>query len=275
MKKLDLKNTKKLFIPLSLILVFVFSHCSTVPIIGRKQLTLIPESELVRMGLSNYRGFLDTSVISSNATNTRMLNEVGKNITMAVEKYLTDNGLDRRLKDFDWEFALIESSVPNAWCMPGGKICFYTGILPYTKDADGMAVVMGHEIAHAVARHGNERMTQQLLAVAGGAVISEFIKEKPEQTQNIFLSVFSVGTQVGILLPYSRKHEYEADKLGLIFMAMAGYNPEAAVEFWTNMSQMGGAKPPEFLSTHPTDQKRIENLKKVLPQAMEYYKKYN
>lgn len=275
MKKLKLKNIKKIAIPVSIILLFVLSQCSTVPIIGRKQLTLIPESELVSMGLSNYRGFLDTSVISANQANTKMLNEVGKNISTAVEKYLTDNGLERRLKDFDWEFALVESSVPNAWCMPGGKICFYTGILPYTKNADGMAVVMGHEIAHAVARHGNERMTQQLLAVAGGAVLTEFIKEKPEQTQNIFLSVFSVGAQVGILLPYSRKHEYEADKLGLIFMAMAGYNPEAAVKFWTDMSQMGGVKPPEFLSTHPADEKRIENLKKVLPEAMEYYKKYN
>jgi predicted Zn-dependent protease len=212
--------------------------------------------------------------LSKDAKNSQLLNEVGNDITKAVEQYLKDNGLDKRLKDFDWEYALVESDVPNAWCMPGGKICFYTGILPYTKNADGMAVVMGHEIAHAVARHGNERMTQQLLVVAGGMALTEFVKAKPSETQNIFLNVFSVGAQVGILLPYSRKHEYEADRLGLIFMAMAGYNPEEAVEFWTRMSEMGGTKPPQFLSTHPSDMNRIANMKKCLPEAMTYYNKY-
>ncbi len=261
-------------IPVILIFMLFLSNCSTIPIIGRKQLTLLPESQLVSMGVTNYRGFLDTMPLAADAKNTQMLNEVGTNISNAVEQYLKDNGLENRLKDFDWEYALVESNVPNAWCMPGGKICFYTGILPYTKNADGMAVVMGHEIAHAVARHGNERMTQQLLTIAGGMALSEFIKTKPAETQSVFLNVFSVGAQVGILLPYSRKHEYEADRLGLIFMAMAGYNPEEAVAFWTRMSESGGAKPPEFLSTHPSDIKRIANMKKVLPEAMTYYNKY-
>lgn len=269
---------RKLFsaklIPVIFVFLIFLSNCSTVPLLGRKQLLLIPESQLTSMGLTNYRGFLDTMTISSNTTQVQQLNKVGTDISGAVEQYLKDNGLEKRLKNFDWEFALVESEVPNAWCMPGGKICFYSGILPYTINADGMAVVMGHEIAHAVARHGNERMTQQLLMVAGGAVLTEFMSEKPEQTQQIFLSVFSVGTQVGVLLPYSRKHEYEADKLGLIFMAMAGYNPAEAVAFWTRMSEMGGTRPPEFLSTHP-DTKRIENLQKCLPEAMEYYNKYN
>jgi predicted Zn-dependent protease len=261
-------------IPLFLVFMLFISNCSTIPIIGRKQLTLLPESQLVSMGVTNYRGFLDTMPLSKDAKNSQLLNEVGNDITKAVEQYLKDNGLDKRLKDFDWEYALVESDVPNAWCMPGGKICFYTGILPYTKNADGMAVVMGHEIAHAVARHGNERMTQQLLVVAGGMALTEFVKAKPSETQNIFLNVFSVGAQVGILLPYSRKHEYEADRLGLIFMAMAGYNPEEAVEFWTRMSEMGGTKPPQFLSTHPSDMNRIANMKKCLPEAMTYYNKY-
>ncbi len=268
------KIITKSIIPITLVFLLFFSYCSTIPIIGRKQLTLLPESQLVSMGVTNYRGFLDTMPLSKDAKNSQMLNEVGNDISKAVEQYLKDNGLENRLKDFDWEYALVESSVPNAWCMPGGKICFYSGILPYTKNADGMAVVMGHEIAHAVARHGNERMTQQLLAVAGQTALSEFIKAKPAETQSIFLNVFSVGAQVGILLPYSRKHEYEADRLGLIFMAMAGYNPEEAIAFWTRMAEMGGTKPPEFLSTHPSDAKRIANMKKVLPEAMTYYNKY-
>lgn len=268
---------KKLFLSLGLIGLIVgaifVTNCSTVPLIGRKQVTLIPESELVSMGATNYKSFLDTTPRSRDVKNTVMLEEVGYKISKAVEQYLRDNKLEKRIKDFKWEFALVESNVPNAWCMPGGKICFYTGILPYTQNADGMAVVMGHEIAHAVARHGNERMTQQLMAAAGQMALSEFIKTKPAETKAIFLNVFSAGTTVGVLLPYSRKHEYEADRMGLIFMAMAGYNPNEAVAFWSRMSKMGGQKPPEFLSTHPSDAKRIENMKKCLPEAMEYYKK--
>lgn len=265
-------------LPLSLALItlttmIVLSNCSTIPLIGRKQLTLLPESQLISMSATNYKDFLDTMSLSKDSKNIVLLDQVGNNISKSVEQYLRENGLQSRLKDFDWEFALIDSKVPNAWCMPGGKICFYTGILPYTKNADGMAVVMGHEIAHAVARHGNERMTQQLLAVAGEMALGEFIKSKPQETQAIFMNVFSVGANVGIFLPYSRKHEYEADRLGLIFMAMAGYNPEEAIEFWTRMSEMSGARPPEFLSTHPSDAKRIANMKKCLPEAMTYYKK--
>ncbi|MCK9499572.1 MAG: M48 family metallopeptidase [Bacteroidales bacterium] len=268
------KNLLFSVILLSLFVSVLFlSNCSTVPLIGRKQVTLIPESQLVSMGVDNYRGFLDSMPLSKDTRNAALLNDVGYNISKAVEQYLKDNKLEKRLKDFKWEFALVESNVPNAWCMPGGKICFYTGILPYTQNADGMAVVMGHEIAHAVARHGNERMTQQIMAQAGQMALAEFIKTKPAETQAIFLNVFSVGATVGVILPYSRKHEYEADRMGLIFMAMAGYNPNEAVEFWTRMSKMGGQKPLELLSTHPSDTKRIENMKKYLPEAMTYYNK--
>lgn len=253
--------------------ILLLNNCSRVPITNRKQMLLLPESELVSMGITNYRGFLDTAKLSRNAQQTKMIQDVGNDLATAVEKFLKDNGMQKQLKNFQWEFNLVEINVPNAWCMPGGKICFYTGILPYTKDKNGVAVVMGHEIAHAVARHGNERMSQQLLAVAGGMALSEFVKSKPQETQKIFLTVFSVGTTVGVLLPYSRTHEYEADRLGLIFMAMAGYNPESAIEFWTRMSEIPGARPPQFLSTHPSDKNRIENLKKVLPEAMKYYQK--
>lgn len=253
-------------------LFYSFLSCSKVPYTDRNQLTLIPESTLVEMGLVNYREFLDTMPLSTNVALTNQLRNIGDNISSAVENYLNSNGLSDRLEYFNWEYNLVDYDVPNAWCMPGGKICFYTGILPYTRDIDGIAVVMGHEIAHAVARHGSERMTQQLLLVAGGIVLSEFIKTKPAETQIAFLTAYNVGTQLGIILPYSRKHEYEADKLGLIFMAMAGYNPEEAINFWTRMSEMsGGSSVPQFLSTHPSDENRIANLRKILPEAMVYY----
>lgn len=270
MKKL--KSSLYFFLLIFFVVINVI-YCTKVPITGRKQLLLLPESELVSMGVTNYRGFLDTVKLSKDINQIRQIQQVGNDIASAVEKYLKDNGLQKYLKNFQWEFNLVDSKVPNAWCMPGGKVCFYTGILPYTKDINGIAVVMGHEIAHAVARHGNERMSQQLMAVAGGMALSEFLKTKPKETQNIFLSVYSVSAQVGVILPYSRVHEYEADRLGLIFMAMAGYNPEAAIDFWTRMSEMPGIRPPEFLSTHPADKKRIENLKKVLPEAQKYYVK--
>jgi predicted Zn-dependent protease len=164
-------------------------------------------------------------------------------------------------------------TTPNAWCMPGGKVVVYTGILPYTVDQNGLAVVLSHEIAHAVARHGNERMSQQLLVQMGGIALSEAIKQKPEETKNIFNAVYGIGTQVGLMLPYSREHELEADRLGLIFMAMAGYDPQTAIPFWERMAKSAGAKPPEFISTHPSDATRINKIKAVMPEAMKYYKK--
>jgi len=157
--------------------------------------------------------------------------------------------------------------------MPGGKVVIYSGILPVTSDKNGLAVAISHEISHAVARHGNERMSQEMLAQLGGIALNEALQEKPAETRNIFLAAYGVGSQVGIMLPYSREHEYEADKLGLIFMAMAGYDPEAAIPFWERMAAMGGEKPPEFLSTHPSDQNRINKIKASIPEAMKYYNK--
>ncbi|NLA23740.1 MAG: M48 family metallopeptidase [Bacteroidales bacterium] len=262
---------KKKYLYLIIAAGLLFSACSNIPLINRKQVLLLPESQLVSMGITNYNDFLDTSDVISSGRDANNVEMVGRNIANAVERYLRDKGLEKRLKNFNWEFKLVDNDVPNAWCMPGGKVCFYSGILPYTQNIDGIAVVMGHEIAHAVARHGNERMTQQLTAQAGGLVLQKLIKQKPEATQNAFMQVYSVGASLGLILPYSRKHEYEADELGLMFMAMAGYNPSEAVEFWERMSRMGGQKPLEFLSTHPSDAKRIENLKKILPEAMKHY----
>jgi predicted Zn-dependent protease len=247
--------------------------CSTVPLTGRKQLSLLPESEMLSMSFSQYKQFLSENKISEDKSKSEMVKDVGKRIAVAVETYFSEHGMKSRIENFEWEFNLVQDDTPNAWCMPGGKVVVYTGILPITKNETGLAVVMGHEIAHAVARHGNERMSQQMAVQGVGTALSVAIDEKPEQTKNIFMAAYGLGSQVAYTLPYSRTHETEADKLGLIFMAMAGYDPQKAVEFWQRMSEQGGQKPPEFLSTHPSDQTRINNLKAFMPEALKYYKK--
>jgi predicted Zn-dependent protease len=262
----------KIFIPIILLALTVY-YCSTVPITGRKQLSLIPASEMNSMSFAQYGEFLKTNKLSLNKSDVEMVKRVGVNIQKAVEMYFAQNNLSKELDGYAWEFNVVESPEVNAWCMPGGKVVVYTGILPITKDETGLAVVMGHEIAHAVAQHGGERMSQGLLQQLGGVALSVALKDKPQETQTLFMTAYGVGTTVGVMLPFSRTHESEADHLGLIFMAMAGYNPNAAVDFWTRMSQMGGQKPPEFLSTHPSDETRIADIKKELPEALKYYKK--
>jgi predicted Zn-dependent protease len=261
-----------LFAATTLISASFVTSCSTVPITGRHQLNLLPESQMLSMAMTSYNEFLKENPVSKDATKVAMVKNVGQKIATAVERYLSENGLSDRIAGYKWEFNLVQDDVPNAWAMPGGKVVVYTGILPYTKTEAGLAVVMGHEIAHAIARHGNERMSQALLIETGGTALSLALSQKPEETQSLFLMAYGVGTQVGISLPYSRAHETEADKLGLIFMAMAGYDPHEAVEFWQRMSQAGGQKPPEFLSTHPADQTRVKNLREYMPKAMKYYK---
>ena len=203
-----------------------------------------------------------------------MVKSVGGKIKSAVEKYMKSNNISDRLNGYKWEFNLVEDEQVNAWCMPGGKVVVYTGILPVTKDETGLAVVMGHEIAHAIAEHGNERMSQQLLQQAGAVGLMVATKEESAETQALWLSVYGVGTTIGFLFPYSRTHESEADHLGLIFMAMAGYDPHEAPEFWKRMAagKQGGSLP-EFLSTHPSDQTRINDITSWIPEAMKYYKK--
>jgi predicted Zn-dependent protease len=270
-KNKAMKNSSFLFI---LIVAGIVAGCSVVPLTGRKQLSLIPESEMISMSLTSYTDFIKVNPVSADKINTNIVKEVGSDISVAVIKYFTDNNMLSRLDGYKWEFNLVKNdSTPNAWCMPGGKVVVYSGILPYTKDKNGLAVVLSHEIAHAVARHGNERMSQELLIQFGGIALSEAIKQKPEQTKSIFNTAYGIGSQVGVLLPYSREHELEADKLGLIFMAMAGYDPQTAVAFWERMSTMGGAKPPEFMSTHPSDARRIAQIKSAMPEVMQYYKK--
>lgn len=265
-------KTLKIFVPIILLALTVY-YCSTVPITGRSQLNLIPASEMNSLSFQQYSDFLKTNKLSANKKDDEMVKRVGQRIQKAVETYFAQNNLSKELEGYNWEFNLVESPEINAWCMPGGKVVVYTGILPITKDENGLAVVMGHEIAHAVAQHGAERMSQGLLQQLGGVALSVAIKDKPEATQNLFITAYGVGTTVGVMLPYSRTHETEADHLGLIFMAIAGYDPNAAVDFWTRMASQSGSKPPEFLSTHPSDETRIANIKKELPEAMSYYKK--
>jgi predicted Zn-dependent protease len=268
-----MKSILKSLVALTTIAI-LFQACSVVPLTGRKQLSLLPESEMISMSLTNYSDFMKENPVATDKSNSEMVKEVGSNISDAVVKYFTDNNLISRLDGYQWEFNLVKNdSTPNAWCMPGGKVVVYSGILPYTQDRNGLAVVLSHEIAHAIARHGNERMSQQLLTQYGSVALNELIKEKPEQTKNIFNSAYGIGSQVGLMLPYSREHELEADKLGLIFMAMAGYDPQSAVGFWERMSSMGGDKPPEFMSTHPSDANRIRKINEAMPEALKYYKK--
>ncbi len=266
-----MKKLNFIFVFLLAVAMFLQS-CSTVPITGRRQLTIIPQSEMLSMSFQQYNQFLAESKLSADEGNTQMVKTVGKRIQGAVEQYFTEKGQAAELQKYKWEFNLVESDEVNAWCMPGGKVVVYSGLLPVAKDEAGLAVVMGHEIAHAIAGHGNERMSQGLIAQLGGIALSKALEEKPQLTQQLWMTAFGLGAQVGVLLPFSRLHESEADRLGLIFMSMAGYNPESAVGFWERMSALkGGQAPPEFLSTHPADQTRIENIKKILPEAMEFY----
>jgi predicted Zn-dependent protease len=263
---------KKPLIAISLI--SVVAACSKVPLTNRKQMNLIPESELVAMSLTSYRDFLkDNPPVNSSDADAQMVKRVGERVKVAVVKYMQQNKLYSRIKDYKWEFNLVNEPDVNAWCMPGGKVVVYSGLLKVTKDEPSLALVLGHEIAHAIARHGNERMSQGLLAQAGGVAVDFATLNKSPQARALFMTAYGVGANVGVLLPYSRLQETEADKLGLIFMAMANYDPRTAPDFWKRMAAVGGGqKPPELLSTHPSDQTRISNLNKFMPQAMKYYK---
>ncbi len=255
-------------------LVIILYSCSAVPLTGRKQLILVPESEMISMSFTSYSDFLKGNSLSNDKNGTAMVKNVGTDISAAVTRYFADNNISAQLEGYKWEFNLVKNDTTvNAWCMPGGKVVVYSGILPLTRDRNGLAVVLSHEIAHAVARHGNERMSQELLVQFGSVALNEAIKEKPDETKGLFNAAYGIGSQFGVLLPYSREHELEADRLGLIFMAMAGYDPNTAIPFWERMAAMGGKKPPEFLSTHPSDATRIEKIKSAMPEAMGYYKK--
>lgn len=257
---------------LSVVFAMLASSCATVPISGRRQVRLLPEDMLVNMAVANYQGFMaNHTVVPVSDPRARMVTEVGSNISSAVVDYFQETGQARRVRDFDWEFTLVESDQVNAWAMPGGKVAVYTGILDLTRDADGLAVVLSHEIAHVVAQHGNERMSQHLLLTLGAVGLDVALRDHPRETQDIFMMAYGVGGTLGTLA-YSRQHEYEADALGMTFMAMAGYDPGHAITFWERMMQYsGGSGVPAFLSTHPSNKNRIKAARDFLPEAMTYF----
>lgn len=253
--------------------VVTFVACTTVPITGRRQLNLVSDSQMQSLSYDAYDQFLKENKLSRDAQATAMVKRAGQRIQRAVEEYMAANGLSDELQGFQWEFNLIEDDQVNAWAMAGGKTVVYTGILPVAQNETGLAVVMGHEIAHAIAKHGNERMSQQLAQQFGGQTLSALAGTQPGAAQNLVMAVYGVGSQIG-LLKYGRTQESEADRLGLIFMAMAGYNPEEAVPFWKRMeAKSGGQAPPEFLSTHPSAGTRQADLQKHMPEALKYYKR--
>ncbi|MCB9251003.1 MAG: M48 family metallopeptidase [Flavobacteriales bacterium] len=256
----------------ALLSVFLLETCTRVPITGRRQTNLLPETELMAMALTNYNQVLSESKIISTGANATSVKNAGERISSAVTKYMNSHGYSKRIANYQWQFNLIDDPTVNAWCMPGGKVAFYTGILPICADENGVAVVMGHEIAHAIARHGNERMSQGLLLEMGGVALDVATMTKPDQTRQLFQLAYGVGANLGVMLPFSRKHESEADRMGLIFMAMAGYDPHEAPKFWERMSALGGSRPPQILSTHPDPEKRVEAMNKNMAEAMKYYK---
>jgi predicted Zn-dependent protease len=263
---------KKLLPVIAVCVVLV--SCSRNAITNRRQLSLLNESDLQKMSSEQYQSFLGQNRVvgtGSGSKDAGMVRRVGEKLVAAINTYYSQKGLTKELEGYKWEYNLVESKEVNAWCMPGGKIVVYSGLLPITETETALAIVMGHEISHALAHHGNERMSQQMLAqgigLAGGVLSSG-----NAQTSSIFNNVYGPTAQLGVLLPNSRKQELEADKYGLIFAAMAGYNPEEAVPFWERMAKSGGQKPPEFLSTHPADETRIQKLRELMPEALTYYK---
>ena len=264
----------RLFTSLFVVLSFVIA-CTTNPLTKKSQLTLLPESELQAMGSQQYQQFLSTNrvVSASNNRDAEMVRRVGQRIARAVETYYAQNGISEKLNGFKWEYNLVDDKAVNAWCMPGGKIVVYTGLLPVTQNEAALAVVIGHEVSHALIQHGNTRMSQGLLQQLGGVALSVAVANKPVETQNLFMTAYGAGTTVGIMLPFSRNQELEADRYGLIWTAMAGYNPQEAIPLWERMERASqGQSPPEFLSTHPSEGRRINQLQKYMPEAMKYYR---
>jgi len=256
-----------------ILLAAVVWGCAEVPITHRQSLHLVPESELLTLSLQQYNDVLQKSKLSTDNQKVAMVRRVGDRVAKAAESFLAESGHKDLIKNYQWQFNLIEDDkTVNAWVMPGGKAAVYTGILPFTRDETGLAVVLGHEVGHALANHGNERMSQELLANMGGTALSVALSSQPQMTQELAMAAFGAGASIGVLLPYSRLQESEADHIGLILMARAGYDPREAVPFWQRMNKAPGSRPPELLSTHPAPETRIADIKALIPEAMAYYR---
>ena len=277
--KQDMKNKKLIHIllPVTFLLIIIFfsSGCATVPITKRTQLNMISESEITASSLQTYNELISTSTLSTDRQAKKTLKKVGTRLSAATEELLAELNRGDEISYLDWEFNLIEDpDTVNAFCMPGGKIAVYTGLLPISKNESGLAAVVGHEIAHAIAKHGNERMSHLMIRDLGANILLTLLSggETSERTQQVILVAYGLTTQVGAILPYSRLHESEADQLGMIIMAKAGYDPAQAVSLWERMNENSSASIPEFMSTHPNSQSRIDNMKSFLPEAEKYYK---
>lgn len=262
-----MKFLTTIFRLVSLILVSaMLAGCGAVPLTGRRQLLLVSDQEVFEAGLTQYKEYVSTAVLSGNKDATSVVKSVGTKMAVAVEQYLRATGYESELANFAWEFNLVKDNQVNAFCMPGGKIVVYEGLLSVAQTEDELAVVLGHEIAHAVAKHSNERVSQQIMVEYGTAIIGAALSNKSSAVQTVATSVFGLGAQAGLMLPYSRKHEYEADYMGVVFMELAGYDSSAAIGFWTKMAA-GGSSTSDFLSTHPSDAKRISELQRRIPEA--------
>lgn len=254
--------------------LLLLAGCSSVPLTGRKQVLLVSDQEVLTSSLTQYNNYMKSATKSTDKNKSAMVTRVGQRIAKATERYLRDNGMEDEIKNFKWEFTLVKDKQVNAFCMPGGKIVVYEGLLPLVASEDELAVVVGHEVAHAVAKHSNERMSQQLMAQYGAAILGAAVANKTAAVQQLATTVYGIGAQYGVMLPFSRKHEYEADYMGMVFMTMAGYNPDAAVDFWKKMSAGSqGGNTPEFMSTHPSDAARVAEIKRVLPEIKSKFKK--
>ncbi len=256
------------------IAMLLLASCGSVPLTGRRQMLLVSDSEVLSASLTQYDEYMKSAQKSTDKTKTAIVERVGKKIAAATEQYLKQNGLSNEIANFKWEFNLVKSDDINAFCMPGGKIVVYEGLLPLVSSDDELAVVLGHEVAHAVAKHSNERMSQEILAQYGASVVDAALSNQSTVVHSIGNTVFGLGAQLGVMLPYSRKHELEADYMGLVFMTMAGYNPETAISFWHKMAAASGnSKMADFMSTHPNDNKRISEIQRYLPEMEKYKKK--
>jgi predicted Zn-dependent protease len=248
--------------------------CSTVPITNRSRVNIVDDSQILPASFAQYDKFLEANKLSTDAAKTAEIKEVGRRISNAVDRFMRNNGMTSEANSYKWEFNLVQDDQKNAWCLPGGKVVFYTGILPVCKNADGVAAVMGHEIAHAFAKHGQERMTSAYGQQLGGIAVALGTSGESYDTQLLWNSIYGIGSQVG-MLAYSRTHETEADKLGMVFMIMAGYDPQESIELWKRMkASSGGNSTPEFLSTHPSHDTRIKELQTYLPVARANARKY-
>ena len=260
---------------LVLALMPVLFACTKNVFTGRKSLNIIPVQTINQMSFSEYRSYLQTNKPITTGKDVELVRRVGNDLKLATETYFKAKGKTSELKNYAWEFNVIDDpKTVNAFCMPGGKVVVYTGILNVTKNEDALAVVMGHEIAHAISQHGNERMSQGIVAQLGLTSLDLALSQQPTATRNLLLAAAGAGAQVGVMLPFSRKHESEADEIGLYLMAMAGYNPMEAAPFWDRMNKSGGSRPPEFLSTHPDPVKRSQKLKSLVPKAQAYARRY-